>query len=95
VAQAGISGSTTIGKNAILAGQSGIVGHIEIGDNVIVGAQSGVTKSVPKNTFIVGSPARPHNITKKIMAAWEKLPQLLKEFAELKEEVARWKSKKR
>ncbi|MCX5715616.1 MAG: UDP-3-O-(3-hydroxymyristoyl)glucosamine N-acyltransferase [Candidatus Omnitrophica bacterium] len=94
IAQTGISGSSVIGKNVILAGQCGIVGHVEIGDNVIVGAQAGVTKSVPKNTFIVGSPARPHNIAKKIIAAWEKLPQFLKEFAELKEEVKNWKSKK-
>ena len=89
VAQAGISGSSVLGKNVILAGQSGIVGHIELGDNVIVGAQAGVTKSVPKNTFVVGSPARPHKESKKIFAGWTKLPELLKEVAELKERVDR------
>jgi UDP-3-O-[3-hydroxymyristoyl] glucosamine N-acyltransferase len=87
VAQAGISGSSILGRNVILAGQSGIVGHIELGDNAIVGAQAGVTKAVPKNTFVVGSPARPHNESKKIFAGWAKLPGLLKEVAELKEKV--------
>jgi len=87
VAQAGISGSSVLGKNVILAGQSGIVGHIELGDNVIVGAQAGVTKSVPKNTFVVGSPAKPHNESKKIFAGWAKLPELLKSVAELREKV--------
>jgi len=87
VAQAGISGSSALGKNVILAGQSGIVGHIELGDNVIVGAQAGVTKSVPKNTFVVGSPAKPHNESKKIFAGWSKLPELLKSVAELREKV--------
>ena len=89
VAQAGISGSSVLGKNVILAGQSGVVGHIEIGDNAIVGAQAGVTKSVPKNTFVVGSPAKPHHISKKIFAAWSKLPALIKEVAELKEGLNR------
>ncbi|MBI4335951.1 MAG: UDP-3-O-(3-hydroxymyristoyl)glucosamine N-acyltransferase [Candidatus Omnitrophica bacterium] len=89
VAQAGISGSSVLGKNVILAGQSGIVGHVKLGDNVIVGAQSGVTKSVPNSTFIVGSPAKPHNESKKIFAAWSKLPALLKEVSELKERVDR------
>ncbi|NQT28420.1 MAG: UDP-3-O-(3-hydroxymyristoyl)glucosamine N-acyltransferase, partial [Candidatus Omnitrophica bacterium] len=32
VAQAGVSGSTTLGKGVVLAGQAGIVGHINIGD---------------------------------------------------------------
>lgn len=89
IAQAGISGSSVLGKNVILAGQSGIVGHIELGDNVIVGAQAGVTKSVPKDTFVVGSPARPHNVSKKIFAGWSKLPELIKEFGELKEKLNR------
>ncbi|MCM8782534.1 MAG: UDP-3-O-(3-hydroxymyristoyl)glucosamine N-acyltransferase [Candidatus Omnitrophica bacterium] len=87
VAQAGISGSSRLGKNVILAGQSGIVGHIELGDNVIVGAQAGVTKSVPKNTFVVGSPAKPHNVSKKIFAGWAKLPALIKEVANLRERL--------
>jgi len=89
VAQTGISGSSILGKNVILAGQSGVVGHIELGDNVIVGAQAGVTKSVPKNTFVVGSPARPHHVSKKIFAGWAKLPELIKEITELKEKVER------
>lgn len=89
VAQAGISGSSVLGKNVILAGQSGLVGHIELGDNVIVGAQAGVTKSVPRNTFVVGSPAKPHDISKKIFAGWAKLPELIKEVALLREEVNR------
>lgn len=95
VAQAGISGSSVIGKKVILAGQSGIVGHIEIGDNVIVGAQAGVTKSVPPNIFVVGSPAKPHNVSKKIFAGWAKLPDLIREVAQLREEVDRLKSKER
>lgn len=89
VSQAGISGSSVLGKNVILAGQCGIVGHIELGDNAIVGAQAGVTKSVPNNTFVIGSPAKPHNVSKKIFAGWSKLPQLIDEIAVLKKTVTK------
>ncbi len=78
VAQAGISGSTIIGKGVILAGQAGVVGHISIGDGSIVGAQSGVTKSVPPGTVVLGSPARPISITKRIIASIPSLPDMKK-----------------
>lgn len=95
VAQAGISGSSILGKRVILAGQSGVVGHIELGDNVIVGAQAGVTKSVPANKFVVGSPAREHNESKKIFASWNKLPKLLKDVTEIKERLKRLEDKRK
>ena len=87
VAQAGISGSTTIGKNVIMAGQSGIVGHVEIGDNTIIAAQSGVSKSLDKNIFVIGSPARPQNIWKRINASMGHLPELLKTVSKLSKKV--------
>ncbi|MFH1847733.1 MAG: UDP-3-O-(3-hydroxymyristoyl)glucosamine N-acyltransferase [Candidatus Omnitrophota bacterium] len=89
VSQAGISGSSSLGKRVIMAGQSGVVGHITLGDNVIVGAQAGVTKSVPPNSFVVGSPARPHNEAKKIFAGWNKLPRLIKEVNDIKDRLER------
>ena len=86
-AQAGISGSTELGNGVVLAGQSGLVGHIIIGDNAKVGAQSGVTKSIPADTIVSGYPAREHTIARKIYAASVRLPNLLKEFRDLKERV--------
>jgi len=94
IAQTGVSGSSKIGKKVILAGQSGIVGHIELGDNVIVGAQAGVTKSVPRNSFVVGSPAKPHRVAKKIFAGWLKIEDLIKEVADLREEVSKLTQKR-
>ncbi len=87
VAQAGISGSSRLGNNVILAGQSGIVGHVELGDNVIVGAQAGVTKSVPKNTILLGSPANPISQQKRIFASLSRLPELFKVVKMLKDKV--------
>ncbi len=86
-AQTGISGSTELGRNVVLAGQSGLVGHIRIGDNVKVGAQGGVTKSIPADTSVSGYPAREHTLARKIYAATKRLPNLLKEFRELKNKV--------
>jgi len=88
-AQSGISGSTELGRNVILAGQSGLVGHIHIGDNARVGAQGGVTKSIPPDTSVSGYPAREHSIARKIYACTARLPELLKEFRELKKKVER------
>ncbi len=88
VAQSGISGSTTLGRNVVLAGQAGIVGHITIGDNVIVGAQAGVSKSVPANTNVWGYPARPLGHAKRVNAALQRLPEMMKTVQEMKRRLS-------
>ncbi len=87
VAQAGISGSTHIGRDVTIAGQAGLVGHIEIGDGAICAAQAGVISSVAPRTMVSGYPARPHREAMKVYAAMQRLPQLLKEIAELKKKI--------
>lgn len=42
----GVAGSSTLGKNCILAGDACVVGHIDVCDNVQVMARSLVTKSI-------------------------------------------------
>jgi len=86
-AQVGISGSTEIGRNVVLAGQAGLVGHISVGDGARVGAQGGVTKSIPPGTSVSGYPAREHSIARRIYAACKRLPDLLREFRELRARV--------
>ncbi len=87
VAQTGISGSTVIGNGVILAGQTGVVGHISIGDGTIVGAQSGVTKSIPPGSVVLGSPARPIGLAKRIIASIPSLPDLKKTVERLVRKV--------
>lgn len=91
VGQAGISGSAILGKDVILAGQVGVVGHVEIGDNVIVAAQSGVTKSIPADSIVLGSPAKPISEEKKILACIRRLPELFKAVKELKDRFVKAK----
>ncbi len=94
VAQVGISGSTEIGKGVTLAGQAGVVGHIKIGDGAIVGGGAAVLKSVPSNTIVSGSPARPHTQAKRIEASVLKLPELYKLVRELKRRVEELEKKR-
>jgi UDP-3-O-[3-hydroxymyristoyl] glucosamine N-acyltransferase len=93
VAQAGISGSTVLGKSVTLAGQAGLVGHISVGDGATVAAQGGVTKSVPANTLVSGYPARPHETAKKVNACVQNLPRLYKLVDELKKKIAELENK--
>ena len=51
-------GCPRIGNKVDVGANSVIIGAITIGDNVIIGAGSVVTKDVPKNSIIVGNPAR-------------------------------------
>ncbi|QDH13887.1 UDP-3-O-(3-hydroxymyristoyl)glucosamine N-acyltransferase [Formicincola oecophyllae] len=59
VAQAGVSGSTTLEDHVTLAAQAGLVGHITIGKGARVGAQCGVMDDVPPGADVIGSPAMP------------------------------------
>lgn len=86
-AQAGISGSTTLGKYVRVAGQVGTVGHITIGDGAILGAQSGINHDVAKGEFMFGYPAQPHKEAMKMHANVRRLPYLLDRIRKLEEEV--------
>ncbi len=59
VAQAGISGSTTLDDFAVVAAQAGLTGHLKVGKGARIGAQAGVMSDVPAGAEIVGSPAEP------------------------------------
>ncbi|MEN3038161.1 MAG: UDP-3-O-(3-hydroxymyristoyl)glucosamine N-acyltransferase [Candidatus Kryptonium sp.] len=90
-AQTGIAGSTKIGKNCVLAGQVGIVGHIEIADRTTIAAQSGVSKSITEpGKVYFGYPAREHSLALRIEGAIRQLPELIKEFRELKARVEKF-----
>lgn len=73
--QAGIAGSSTIGSRCVLAGQVGIADHVTIEDGVVVGAQSGIAtgKRIPKGEVVWGTPARPVEEAKRIVAALGRL----------------------
>jgi len=57
IAQSGISGSSRMGRGAVLWGQGGVAGHLEIGDGAQVLAQGGVHRDVPPGARVMGAPA--------------------------------------
>ena len=59
VAQAGISGSTTLEDFVVVAAQAGLTGHLRIGRRARIGAQAGVMADVGTEADVVGSPAEP------------------------------------
>jgi len=83
VAQSGISGSTKLGKGVIVAGQSGAVGHITIGDGSKIGAKSAVTHDLPAGSFVIGHPAVDAGTWKRSVAAFGRLPEILKRLRRL------------
>jgi len=76
VAQAGISGSTTMGRNVVMGGQSAVAGHLSIAPFTTMAARSGVTKSIHQSgmTF-AGFPLVEHKIWLKLQA---KIARLIK-----------------
>lgn len=93
-AQAGISGSTQFGDYCRIGGQAGFVGHIKIGDGAAFGAQSGVSGDVAPGEILSGSPARPHNLWKRIEAALTRLPELLRRVRRIEEHLGMQQSVK-
>jgi UDP-3-O-[3-hydroxymyristoyl] glucosamine N-acyltransferase len=76
VAQAGISGSTTMGRNVVMGGQSATAGHLEIAPFTTMAARSGVTKNIKESgkTF-AGFPLMEHRTWLKLQG---KIAKLLK-----------------
>lgn len=74
VSQAGISGSTTMGRNVVMGGQSATAGHLEIAPFTTMAARSGVTKSIKESglTF-AGFPLMEHKLWLKLQAKIAKL----------------------
>lgn len=54
----GKSGAVILGKNCKIGTHSTIMPNVSIGENSIIGAYSFVNKSIPKNQFWAGVPAR-------------------------------------
>lgn len=86
-AQVGIAGTTQIGNGVILAGQVGLAGHMTIGDRAQIGAQSGVMGSLEGGKTYFGYPAMPQKEAFKQLAILRKLPEMYKDFKNLKKEL--------
>jgi len=88
-AQVGLAGTTVVGSGCILAGQVGAAGHLTIGDGAVLTAQSGVPNDVPAGAQYSGYPAIESRQWRKCVAAFLRLPELLRTMRRLEEQLAK------
>ena len=89
VAQAGVSGSSRLGRGVVLAGQVGVADHVTLGDGVVAGAQAGIPSSLEAGARVLGTPARPIGQARRIMVAEARLPELLQRVRALEQRLER------
>jgi len=90
-AQAGLAGSTRLGRRVMVGGQVGFAGHLEVGDQAVVTAQSGTSHDIPPGAIMSGSPAFENTAWLRSTAAFSKLPVFVKKLRELEKEIQRLK----
>lgn len=74
VAQTGVGGSTTLGRNCVVSGQSAFSDHLDIAPFSTFTARSGVTKSISNSGGVYsGFPLMNHRDWKKLQARIAKL----------------------
>lgn len=88
-AQAGLAGSTRLGRGVWVGGQAGFAGHLDVGDKAIITAQSGTSHDVPPEAVVSGSPAFDNGTWLRSVALFPKLPDLSRRIRALEKEVER------
>ena len=88
VAQVGIAGSATLGRNVVLGGKVAVNGHIHLGDQVMAAACSGIHASLPGGAKVGGQPAIDIRNWAKSSAVYTKLPEVQSELRKLRRAVA-------
>jgi UDP-3-O-[3-hydroxymyristoyl] glucosamine N-acyltransferase len=91
--QVGVAGSASTGDYVRCGGQAGIADHIHVGEGSSVGAMSGVTRDLAAGQTYLGAPARPAEITHKILMAQTKLPEMRVKLRDLTKQVAQLEAK--
>lgn len=76
VSQAGISGSTVLGRNVVMGGQSATSGHLNVGDGVMLAARGAIHNDQPAGQILGGAPAIPAKQWRKCCAIYNSLPEL-------------------
>jgi UDP-3-O-[3-hydroxymyristoyl] glucosamine N-acyltransferase len=85
--QVGVAGSTVIGRNVQMAGKASAAGHMAIGDNAVIGGNCAAVNDVAPGEILMGFMGRPHMTWKRIRAAEERLPELVRRVKALEKAV--------
>ncbi len=73
VAQSGLAGSSTLGRNVVMGGQSATAGHLSIAPFTTLAARAGVTKSINIKGVYSGFPLMEHKLWLKMQAKLAKI----------------------
>ena len=85
----GISGSTSIGKNCMIAGGVGMVGHIDVCDGVFVTGMTMVTRSITEpGAYSSGTAMQPAAEWKKSVARIRQLDDMARRVKQLEKQLA-------
>jgi UDP-3-O-[3-hydroxymyristoyl] glucosamine N-acyltransferase len=87
-AQTGLAGSTNIGDYTLVGGQAGFKGHITIGSRVKIAAAARVWGDIPDDSFVSGTPARPHQEDLRREVMIRNLPKLLARVEALEKAIS-------
>lgn len=86
-AQAGLAGSTRLGRGVWVGGQAGFAGHLTVGDKAVITAQSGTSHDVPSQAVVSGSPAFDNGTWLRSVALFPKLPAMTRRIRALEKEI--------
>ena len=86
VAQAGIAGSSKVGRRVQIGGQVGIAGHLTIADGTRIAAQSGIGSNIAGGD-VQGSPAFAIGEYKRSYVLFRNLPELKQRIEQLEKEL--------
>jgi len=86
-AQAGLAGSTRLGRGVWVGGQVGFAGHLDVGDKAIITAQSGASHDIPPEAVVSGSPAFDNRAWLRSVSVLPKLPELTRRIRSLEKEI--------
>jgi UDP-3-O-[3-hydroxymyristoyl] glucosamine N-acyltransferase len=87
VGQVGIAGSTVTGDHVSIGGQAGIAGHLNIGAGARIAAGSKVMHDIPEGEAWGGIPAGPLTRAKRTLLQQQRLPQLVRQVADLEQRL--------
>ncbi|MBE3583555.1 MAG: UDP-3-O-(3-hydroxymyristoyl)glucosamine N-acyltransferase [Limnochordaceae bacterium] len=84
---AGVAGSAVLEPRVTLAGQAGVADHAHIGAGTTVAARGLAAGTVPGGLLVSGVPAREHRQELRVLAATQRLPELLARVRALEQQV--------
>ncbi|MHC4789719.1 MAG: UDP-3-O-(3-hydroxymyristoyl)glucosamine N-acyltransferase [Planctomycetota bacterium] len=82
-----LAGSVRLGRGVICAEDVAISDHVTVGDGAILGAKSGVVADVASGAVVLGIPARPIALQRRIWAHEGRLPEMARRLRHLEKQV--------